>query len=489
MTVFISDLHFGVGRDATTSRWHKEEDFRWDKEFALFLKEVDREGKGSTDLVLNGDTFELWQSLKQDCKYEDRDLGCTEDEALERMLHVVKEHTVELQDLGQFADSKNNQVVLVPGNHDAGLLYPRVKDAVLQAIPAKPGRIRLASEGYWRSQDGFLYAEHGHQIGKEVNKWDEWPQPFMEKNGRRYLQRPWGEQFVQEYYNQFERKYPIIDNISVEGEGVRYGMEAEGKVQFLQDMAGFVNFLFFRVSWTQFTSGLGDQTGKPPEWDTDRIKAEGPRFFVESVPKDHPFYESMKQALDEGKLTAPFKEVTRNENDIMTICDERAALMKIQASKPGQEITMTECPRKGGSLGAVGETLSRARNAVLAEHLDKTCRGLDGCTTNPFDVYVFSHTHLAVPAYSPINKGTWRPTVVNTGAWQRVVTPEQLSALREKRKLPEKEVLQKLEVEDLPPCYSAILVQPYGGTVKPTPVVRYWRAQKEGTWGFSRQCF
>lgn len=485
LRVFISDLHFGVGRDPATMKWHKEEDFRWGEEFALFLKEINRKGNGLTDLILNGDTFELWQSLNKDCKYEDKDLGCTEEEALTRIMHVVSEHAPELRAIGQFADAGQNQVILIPGNHDAALLFPRVKDTVLQAISAQPGRVVVASEGNWRSPDGLLHAEHGHQIGKEVNKWGMWPRPFTTKNGTTYLQRPWGEQFVQEYYNQFEHTYSIIDNISVEGEGVRYGMSAEGKVKLLEDIAGFVNFVFFKVSWDQFTSGLGEQDGTPPKWDTAAIKAEGPRFFLDSIPNDHPFYGATKQALEEGKLTASFLDVARNENDIRTICDERAALVKIQKELPTSERTMTECPRQGGTLGALGEALFRARNTVLAEHLEKICRNLEGCVQNPFSVFVFSHTHLAVPGYSPIKNGSWRPLVINTGAWQRVVTPNELSMLRQERHLTDAEVLNKLEPEDLPACYSVILIPAYTETEKPTPVLRYWKQQQEGGWGFS----
>ena len=40
------------------------DDFRWGDEFKLFLDEVHHMGGGATDLVLNGDTFELWQSLQ-----------------------------------------------------------------------------------------------------------------------------------------------------------------------------------------------------------------------------------------------------------------------------------------------------------------------------------------------------------------------------------------------------------------------------------------
>jgi len=66
LLVFISDLHMGVGKDRS-GRWHKYEAFRWQKEFELFLQEINSRGRGETDLVLDGDTFELWQSIEDDC--------------------------------------------------------------------------------------------------------------------------------------------------------------------------------------------------------------------------------------------------------------------------------------------------------------------------------------------------------------------------------------------------------------------------------------
>jgi len=47
-------------------------------------------------------------------------------------------------------------------------------------------------------------------------------------------------------------KISIIDNISSEGEGVRYAMAAEGPHRAIADIAGFLNFYAFAVSWTQF---------------------------------------------------------------------------------------------------------------------------------------------------------------------------------------------------------------------------------------------
>src|SRR5262245_13438582 len=74
--VIASDLHMGPGK-ATGGEWMPAEDFRWQDDFAAFLKAIDEAGKGATDLVLNGDTFELWQSSADDCRYREEGLGCT----------------------------------------------------------------------------------------------------------------------------------------------------------------------------------------------------------------------------------------------------------------------------------------------------------------------------------------------------------------------------------------------------------------------------
>jgi UDP-2,3-diacylglucosamine pyrophosphatase LpxH len=121
--VLISDTHFGVGH-AASGKWDNLEDARWAPEFTAFLKEIDKQGKGAADLVINGDAFELWQSLAMDCIYpdaahQDRDLGCTEQDALRRVNRVLGQHSPELKALGDFASSGNNRLILVPGNHDA----------------------------------------------------------------------------------------------------------------------------------------------------------------------------------------------------------------------------------------------------------------------------------------------------------------------------------------------------------------------------------
>src|SRR5271167_4648290 len=162
LRIFISDTHFGVGK--VNGQWHNFEDARWAPEFAEFLDKMNQMGKGKADLIFNGDTFELWQSLEpNDCTVSaNKNLGCTQEGALKRLRRVIQFHQAELDAIGTFATSGDNRVVIVPGNHDAALLYEGVANAVLKAIKAPADRVGVAFEGYWLSPDSLIYAEHGH---------------------------------------------------------------------------------------------------------------------------------------------------------------------------------------------------------------------------------------------------------------------------------------------------------------------------------------
>ena len=486
LTIFISDLHFGVGKYQKNDQWywHKEEDFRWDKEFTLFLRLIHEQGKGKTDLILNGDTFELWQSLKQNCRHEEnKNLGCAQSEAMGRIRQVIDQHRSELNAIGLFADSGENRVIIVPGNHDAALLFPDVASAVLKEIPHKSDRIRIAKEGYWLSANGLVYAEHGHQIGKEVNCFDLWPRPFVEQEGQNYLQRPWGEQFVQDYYNQYEHIYPIIDNLANEQDGIRYGLKTEGPSGLAKAAGKFFRFFVFDTSWEQFQRSLGRKDGVEPQWDVDHIRQKmGDRFLVESFPKDDPLRVEAETALGRKELGLSLKDLSNVE--ILEICDKRASLLE-------EKKTITPCPRKDSDLAAAAQKLLRSRNAVYGEHLEHAYRLLvhAGKTKQRFEVFVYSHTHQADAGFNPFEgKTNWDPLVVNTGAWQRVVTPEQLEEIKQAEGVAQKDVLPTLEPEKLPPCYSVIRVEPYSKRRNLKAVLQYWQQNKDGKWSFEESC-
>lgn len=480
LTVVISDTHFGVGK-MPNGEWHPFEDARWAPEFKLFLEELNRIGKGETDLVFNGDTFELWQSLENDCRYADENLGCTEQEALKRLKTVIAAHQAELAAIKSFAEFGNNRVFIVPGNHDAALLFESVAAEVLNAIGA-PERVNISPEGYWLSADGMIYAEHGQQIGNDFNLFANWPKPFLVKNGVTHLQSPWGEPFVQKFYNDYELKFPIIDNLKTESMGVKYGVKAVGFGGLSLAFAKFLKFYLLQSSWSQMFQFLGDQDGE--KWDIDAIRKSGDRFFAESLPNDDPMRALVEKALSGGTLDIKLKDLT--DDEIQSICDSRAAIVAEDNKKKKKPPRVTLCPKK--NLGAGITKFTRSLDAIFQKHLTDTQNRLRRTGNNQlFSLFIFAHTHQPIPSYSPFegSGSNWIPIVVNSGAWQRTISEEQLQQYMTEKNLRAEDVL-KLQPENLPACYPVIKVEPYSS--KPRSLLRYWRGEAGGKWSLANDC-
>src|SRR5262249_49655442 len=234
-----------------------------------FLKTIDADGKASVDLVLNGDTFELLQSSRLTCGSVP-DLGCTEAEAMARLQRVLAAHDAEIKALGQFARSGSNRVVFVPGDHDAALVFPSIGRRVASALAAPAGRVEVATRGYWLSSDGKVYAEHGHQIGFSAHKFEYWPQVIIRRDGRDYLARPWGERTIQDIYNRFEERYPIIDNVVYAGVGAKYALAGEKELD-AGAVPALLRYFLFLTSWQQFRMELDDGEVQPPTWDLAQV--------------------------------------------------------------------------------------------------------------------------------------------------------------------------------------------------------------------------
>jgi UDP-2,3-diacylglucosamine pyrophosphatase LpxH len=500
--VVVSDLHMGVGRGAMGS-WHPYEDFRWATEFAAFLKTIDAEGRGSTDLILNGDAFELWQSTRRDCVYADAVLGCTETEALSRLERVLTAHNPEIRALGQFAGSGANHVVFVPGDHDAALLYGGVGRRVIQALGAPAGRVEVASAGLWLSADGQVYAEHGHQIGFSAYRFDNWPLPFTRRSGREHLFRSWGERIVQDFFNRYEEQYPILDNVAELGAGVKYGLAAEGISDAGDAAPQLLRILLLTMSWLQFRLDLDGGETEPPAWDLAKVRAEGPSSLIAALPDDDRFKPLAIKALADGRLARSMEELT--DDQLVALCDYRAAVRRarrrmerVLTQLPGQGPAVTECPRTPATRGSAFEYFWRSRDLIFTRRLGEAAPQ----AARSIMVFVHGHTHLAdrsqagtnaingsytlVPeGFSPV-RGADGPIVINGGAWQRTITPVQLDRIKADRSISDRDLLRSLQPEDLPPCYSFVQIARRGGV--PVPAVRYWRRTEHGDWGVSTGC-
>ncbi len=498
--VVLGDLHLGEGRGADGS-WSPYEDFRWADDLGGFLAALAEEGE-ATDLVLNGDTFELLQASDGACAYDDPALGCSEAEVLARLDRVLAAHREEVAALAAFAGAGDNRLVLVPGDHDAALLFTAVGQRAVEAFAAAPGRVSLASDGYWRSADGLIHAEHGHQIEPRADRFEGWPAPFLTRSGRQHLARPWGQSVVQALYDRYEPRFPIVDNLAEDGAGVREALAAAGVNDAGAAAPDLLRLLLFRMSWQQFRMDLDRGDVEPPEWDLARVRESGPRFLVESLADDDRFKPVAAGALDAGRLTALMESL--GDDELTALCDHRAALRRArrrferiltQLDPTGPPLA--ECPRTPETAAPRFEYFWRSRDRVFGRHLEQMT------DPRPVAVMVHGHTHLAdyrqgnftrveagrtyvVDGFSPV-RGAATPVVINGGAWQRTATPRQLDEYRRRRGVSDAELLESLRPEQLPPCYGFVQIDPYAERPDP-PVLRYWRQDRDGTWAMAPRC-
>lgn len=550
-SIFISDLHVGIGRvsqSATTGQWtagvwHPMEDFRWYSEFDSFLSQIEltySAKKKPVDLVILGDFLELWQTPTEngDCSYDEsgkplptaitaeqrsakmqKNLSCTPADALRRVKRVLGAHTNVMNRLRAFAESGENRLTIVPGNHDAALAFPSVRRATLEAIGASPERVRVATEGYWRSSDGLIFAEHGHFVPGDVNDFRRFPSACTTANDvlvecelegpDTFLQRPWGEQFVQNYFNQYEERFPIIDNLTDEAYGAKVAVSEAGPVAAAEAIARGFDFLLFHQSGRQFVRLLGQNASSPESsrtlgagnsssgWDIARIRASGERFLVDSLDAGDPIRPDAERALANGKLGITLSMLS--DEKIKALCNLRAARREAERRK-GQSVMTELCPG-ATTLGALATSLLRSGVERKSDRMEQI-RGLvpDGRPNKDFDLYVYAHTHAvhgscharSTASRTSITKpdGTlWDPAAINTGAWQRLVSPEGLAKLRAADSA---RLLKEYVPEDLAACYSTVVVNAYDITKKERPQAAIWfwaeSPPKSGKWDFRRSC-
>ena len=496
----VADLHMGAGRDAGGA-WHASEDFRWAGEFAGFLRALDAEGAGATDLILNGDTFELAAPA---CVHDDPALGCTESEALAKLERVLAAHPRAIAALAAFAGAGSNRVFLVPGDHDAGLLFPGVRSRVEEALG--PDRAQVATRGAWVSPDGQVYVEHGQQIGWRADRFANWPEPFVERAGRRHLERPRGARTAGALLREHEQRYPVADNFADAGAGLAHALAAAGAVD-LAAAADLLRYVLFRMPWQQFRLDLDIGDVQPPAWDLASVRAQGPSFLVDSLPDDDRFKPLAQRALETGGLETLMSAL--DDEELTAICDYRAAVRRarrrferILTQIDPQGPPVAECPRLPDSRGGQFDYFWRTRDLIYGRRIATVQAGLPA-GGGPIAVFVHGHTHLVdwrqrillstsqgrpviVDGFSPV-RDALAPVVINGGAWQRTITPVQFAGLRAASGLSDAELLRALRPEHLAPCYSFVQVDPYDATPA-APVVRYWRQAESGGWELAAAC-
>ena len=484
---FISDLHVGAGKKADGS-WREIEDFRWQADFDLFLSEVSKRSGEKLDLVLAGDIFELWQSPTMicsnaagapsckvtDCMSGDKDLGCNEKDAIARLDYILKQHPDFITSLRTFATKGSNHVYLVPGNHDAALLLPGV--AALLKKQFEGTRVTLLSEGFWLSPDGLVYSDHGHQ-SDQVNLFEKWPVPFSTRDGVTFLRKSWGENMAQQFYNQYEVIFPIIDNLSDEATGARYAIRQAGGGATAGAVSNFIKFILIEESITQASRLLGDGTVKV-RYDYAAVRAKPLSFFVDGLDGKSDVQIALANTPAAFSTSPPDFDLTQAEID--SIC-----LAKYHRGDPNK------CPEITEVLSAIAYGALLSPEEIKAEYLRDVLPMMRERSKKYFSLYVAGHSHIAdnpkvALSLGDLAFGNTSVDYLNTGAFQRVASPDQLSKILGEPKHAGKRPLD-LQPEDLPACYNYVWVAPYAA--KPTGTLHAWAKSATGVFKtFDGQC-
>jgi hypothetical protein len=157
------------------------------------------------------------------------------------------------------------------------------------------------------------------------------------------------------------------------------------------------------------------------------IRANGREFLAESVPRNDAVRDSAEHQSAQGTLG--LSVVDLSDDEIIEICNLRKVVIDA-AIKQHRDAPMKACAL--AKLGAITQPLLSSRRKIFQKHFDDTYRRLTQAkrSERPFQFFVYSHTHKSVRGFYPLKGDAWDPFVVNTGAWQRTVTPDQLSVVQ-----------------------------------------------------------
>ena len=477
----VSDFHMGVGR--TAGKWSNLEDFRWTNAFRAFLDAIGRQYGDGVDLVVGGDLLELWQHPTVVCSGCGPDLGCALAEIERVSADVIAQHTPDLRALGAFADRGTNRVFVIPGNHDAAIQLDTVWQRLRDAIGSVTGRVVRVDDA-WVSPDGLVVVEHGHQIGDNPNRFRRWPAVTGEcaADGGVYVDRPWGEFFVQKLFNEAEDQHPLIDNLIPESAGAGLYSRRQGVVASSVDLARFIAFTLFQTSlWQKLELNVADPS-KADAWDLKVARQRGARLFADAMGPDDP----LRAQLLEGatpraveireSLDALSKDPAKlSDAAVLALCDQ----IKIRAQRePG---TRQLCSRDL-FLGTARSFFPL--NRVLAPHLAARLKAYPDTR-----IFIYGHTHEADFDIAVSPTPTRNVTAFNSGAFQRLMdqaTFRQRAAA--KGSAPEDAFAAFTLEADFPACYSAILVT-YDRSGVPQPALRHWlMPESEPTGEFVLPC-
>jgi len=95
--------------------------------------------------------------------------------------------------------------------------------------------------------------------------------------------------------------------------------------------------------------------------------------------------------------------------------------------------------------------------------------------------FIYGHTHKYEKEWDVKIAKYKHVKVLNTGAFQRLVNEDKLKDIADQRGISVDSALRELNVNDLPPCYTSVVVNYENGY--PKPELKMWYMPEEASAG------
>lgn len=202
-TLVVSDIHLADAGELHPKfpLWKKFKlpELFVDKDFQLFLREMQSKIKGPIELVLNGDIFDfdsvmtIPKNSKLHVNWLERLRGLAPEEhkSKYKMQMILSSHPIWVRAIRDFVLA-GNRVVFVIGNHDMELHWPSVQRELLDALnlpDAMRETVRFCEWFYISNQDTLI--EHGNQYDAYCLCYNP-VHPLIKKGSRILVRLPFG---------------------------------------------------------------------------------------------------------------------------------------------------------------------------------------------------------------------------------------------------------------------------------------------------------
>jgi UDP-2,3-diacylglucosamine pyrophosphatase LpxH len=417
--VIVSDLHLGPGTG--DPRFAGLEDFYSAADWTVFLER--QAAAGPTDLIIDGDFIEFWQIAAALGALPKRNdprqpatgpvLAADQSFAVTAIGLVLAAHRSVFTDLAKLLDGGDHRVIIIAGNHDADLLWPKVQLAIARTIkPRDPSRLIFAPGPSY--EHGGVHIEHGHAYDA-ANRFSTGQAPFgRDRDGRCRLQSSWGEVFVDQFYTEVERKVPFIDNLYPQSAAILWAMRDNPDPQ--RDAGAVIRFVdLLRVAeggdfnrnaaaaLLQSTLGTPGARDRGPESVTEVAEHVANRMANGDVTA-HAMTDALLRFRFDPELAGLWTALARAAKALPDVRAAGAALRAIDPQAP-----------------------AHLRDELFGDPLSTAAARLLG-GDRKITVVVFGHTHAVGGSVERISARQRSGWYANTGSWISAASVAELRA-------------------------------------------------------------